>query len=615
MAENENKTKWWKWLIVVSVIFFILVVLPIGIFFVFELKYENRIFPGVHVGILDVGGLTIEEAKIAVNRRIDELSQEGVLFRYHNESSILYPILASLQGDIIREAFSFDAENSVKAAYDYGRHGNLWPDVYRQIYAFFNTRTVPASFTLNENGLNQYFEDNFSRYSTPAKDAKLVYNKSGYNAYDFSVNVEVYGQQLDYNQAAADLKRNLAALNDQAIEFTAAIDYPRIFAGDALNIDAKAQKILALAPLSLSSDGKTWSVDKATLVGWLALRMNTATATDDKLIVGLDPDVVAAYLEDTIAPTVNRDPIDAKFEIKDGKVSEFQVSQDGRKLSTADNLDLIEEQLAYYGNNNIRLLTQETKSEISTDDINDMGVKEIIGTGHSDFSGSSANRRHNISVGADTLNGLLIAPDVEFSLLGALGDIDKEAGYLPELVIRDGKTTPEYGGGLCQIGTTMFRTTIESGLPVTERRNHSFRVHYYEPAGTDATIYDPWPDYKFKNDTGNYILIQSRMEDNDLYFDFWGTSDGRVATHTPPTIYNYVKPPPTKTIETLDLKPGEKHCTESAVSGADAYFDYSVTYADGHTDDTRFKSHYVPWQAVCLVGVESLSTSTVPVAN
>lgn len=260
----------------------------------------------------------------------------------------------------------------------------------------------------------------------------------------------------------------------------------------------------------------------------------------------------------------------------------------------------------------IEVSIKEVQSASVDANAEELGLKEIIGTGISQFSGSPANRRHNIKVGANSLNGLLIKPGEEFSLLKALGPIDGKHGYLQELVIKENKTIPEYGGGLCQIGTTMFRATFNSGLPVTQRRNHSYRVVYYEPAGTDATIYDPAPDYRFRNDTGHHILIQARMEGSQLAFDFWGTKDGRDVKFTKPVVYNIVSPGPTKIIETTTLKEGEKKCTEKAHNGADAYFDYSVTYPDGTEKKQRFSSHYVPWQAVCLVGAKKTPDGTTP---
>ncbi|MCD4694365.1 VanW family protein, partial [bacterium] len=180
--------------------------------------------------------------------------------------------------------------------------------------------------------------------------------------------------------------------------------------------------------------------------------------------------------------------------------------------------------------------------------------------------------------------------------------------YKAELVIKGNKTVPEFGGGLCQVATTMFRTAITTGLKITERSSHSYRVFYYEPAGTDATIYVPKPDFMFINDTPNHILIQYRIEGNDLFFDLWGTNDGRKVTSTDPVIYNITNPAPTKIIETTDLKPGERKCTESAHKGAEAYFDYIVEYNDKEKKERRFYSKYSPWRAVCLEGVEKLST-------
>jgi len=191
--------------------------------------------------------------------------------------------------------------------------------------------------------------------------------------------------------------------------------------------------------------------------------------------------------------------------------------------------------------------------------------------------------------------------------LDALGEIDGTTGYLQELVIKGNQTIPEYGGGLCQIGTTSFRAALASGMPVTARQNHSYVVSYYNDEnglpGTDATIYDPAPDFRFLNDTGNYVLFQTRIEGNDLYFELWGTDDGRVAAQTKPVVWNRVAPPPTKYVDTTDIPPGTEKCTESAHAGIDAAFTYTVTYPDGEKKEETFQSHYRPWQAVCLRGV------------
>ena len=115
---------------------------------------------------------------------------------------------------------------------------------------------------------------------------------------------------------------------------------------------------------------------------------------------------------------------------------------------------------------------------------------------------------------------------------------------------------------------------------------------------------------KFLNDTGNYILIQTKIEGDNLTFEFWGTSDGREVEITEPKIFNIVSPGPTKIVETEDLEPGEKKCTESSHNGADAEFTRKITNSSGEENEETWFSRYRPWQAVCLIGKEPEENTT-----
>jgi vancomycin resistance protein YoaR len=291
-------------------------------------------------------------------------------------------------------------------------------------------------------------------------------------------------------------------------------------------------------------------------------------------------------------------------------VAEFRQSIDGKKLNLEINYAKINQRIIAKNNSPIELEVELTKSATSIGSTNDLGITELIGRGQSNFKGSPTNRRINIANGAKILNGILIAPQEEFSTIKALGEIDGEHGFKQELVIKGNRTIPEYGGGLCQIGTTAFRVALRSGRPITQRRNHSYRVTYYEPAGMDATIYDPQPDFKFLNDTGKHILLTTRIEGDELIFDMYGTKDGRTIeiSPDPPRIYNVKSAGTPRNIETTDLKPGEKKRVESAHAGADTYFKYTVTYPNGEVKETEFTSHYVSWPEVWLVGVAASST-------
>ncbi|MFZ2975327.1 MAG: VanW family protein [Candidatus Moraniibacteriota bacterium] len=238
-----------------------------------------------------------------------------------------------------------------------------------------------------------------------------------------------------------------------------------------------------------------------------------------------------------LARKVNKDPIDAKFEITDGKVSVFSLSSPGIELNEKESVKILENYLlAQNFSSSPELPTQKKQPEISSDSQNNLGITSLIGSGKSNFVGSPKNRIFNIKVATNRFNGILIKPDEEFSFVKVLGEVDGEHGYLPELVIKQDKTEPEFGGGICQVSTTAFRAAINSGLEITARRNHAYPVSYYNPQGMDATVYVPRPDLRFINNTPKHILIETKIEGTELFFNFYGTDDGRKTNVIGPTI-------------------------------------------------------------------------------
>lgn len=243
----------------------------------------------------------------------------------------------------------------------------------------------------------------------------------------------------------------------------------------------------------------------------------------------LNAQAVRSHIED-LARKVNRDPIDAKFKVENGKVVTFSEAQDGITLDVEKSIEEINKAF----NENKLLISQKIalpftfkKTAINYGDVNDMGISSLIGKGTSDFKGSPVNRIFNIKVATARFDGLLIKPGEEFSFVKILGEVDGEHGYRPELVIKQGVTEPEFGGGVCQVSTTAFRAAIYSGLKITARRNHAYPVAYYNPQGMDSTVYVPNPDLRFINNTPNYILVQAKITGTVLTFDFYGTDDGR----------------------------------------------------------------------------------------
>jgi len=246
-------------------------------------------------------------------------------------------------------------------------------------------------------------------------------------------------------------------------------------------------------------------------------------------------DFVSSLSKQTDTPSV-----DAKLNYQDGKASVFALSQSGFALDQDKSKIILTDFLKSTDENgSLSLPGNAVKPEISTDSIDNMGITTLLAEGQSNFAGSPANRVHNIIIGAQRFNGVLIKPGAAFSFLSALGPVDASTGYLPELSIVGNATLPEYGGGMCQVSTTAFRAALNAGLKITERVNHAYPVSYYNPQGLDATVYIPQPDLRFVNNTPDYILIQTRIVGTLLYFDFYGTSDGRNVQLVGPTIIEH----------------------------------------------------------------------------
>ena len=240
-----------------------------------------------------------------------------------------------------------------------------------------------------------------------------------------------------------------------------------------------------------------------------------------------------------LSDAVNQDPVDAIFSANDaGQVIVAQSEKVGRTLRVDESVALISLALRQNDAPSVRveLPTDIAQPNIVGSDRERLGLHELIGIGHTNFKGSPKNRIYNITRALKQFQSAIIPPGEEFSFVKQLGEVDGEHGYLPELVIKDNKTTPEFGGGICQVSTTVFRAAIYSGMKITARRNHAYPVRYYTPYGMDATVYIPKPDLSFINNTPGYVLMQSTINGNDLTFSFYGTKDGRTISVDGPHI-------------------------------------------------------------------------------
>lgn len=588
----------------VVIIFFIVLVFTAPIL-AYEYSFQDRIYRGVEIDGIPVGGLTKEEARQKISDAVNTLQGNGVNLRYGSSTATMRLTNFAIEDpDLTYDVATFDTEKMVSQAYDFGRTAIWHQNAFDKAKALFEDRQIPLSVAINREKIDDAISLNFPDLAKPSKNPEIIYKESG-----IEVTEGIPGNDYDIQDIYRQMNERLSLSNPVEIKIKLIEVKSQLLRQEIIDNIPQLQEVLNLKKVTFIYEDKTWELPMADLQASLYFEK-----VDGNIKLTLNRELAALALE-KIANEVNIPAQNAEMEVKDGKVVNFLPSQDGWEIKIEPTLDRITENVLVKKEPNVELVIDVAKPKIEVKDINELGIVELLGVGESDYSGSPKNRQHNIAVGAKSVDGTIIPPGEEFSLLKVIGDVDASTGYKQELVIKDNKTIPEYGGGLCQIGTTTFRGALAAGLKITYRRNHSYRVGYYEPAGTDATIYSPAPDFKFLNDTSHHVLIKTvnDTKNSKLYFQYWGTSDGRKTEMTKPVVYNKKSPPPTKLIETLDLKPGVKRCTESAHAGADAYFIRTITKADGTPEEEKFTSHYRPWQAVCLIGVEKLTEPEPPI--
>lgn len=315
----------------------------------------------------------------------------------------------------------------------------------------------------------------------------------------------------------------------------------------------------------------------------------------------------------SVSGSIDTPVIEPKFRLADGKVTEFQPGSPGRQVDRQlFGNRIITSALATTSDSPasaveipvVTLVPQKPSGEVTAESL---GIRERLGRGSSLYRGSIAGRKHNVALTASRIDGILIPPGATFSFNETVGEVSRQTGFQSAYVIRDGRTVLGDGGGVCQVSTTLFRAVLNSGLPVVERKAHSYRVGYYEqdsPPGLDATVYAPSPDFRFTNDTPAYVLIQAAADTagSSLTIDLWGTSDGRVATVTKPVIVSQTPAPPNLYQDDPSLPVGVIKQIDWSAPGAKVAFKYTVRRGGEILHEKSFLSLYRPWQAVFLRG-------------
>lgn len=586
----------------------------------FQNKYEDRFFPGVFIAGVPVGGMTEGEALDYFRPKADDLLENGLDFELigkNGERKFNIPVeISGLTADNSVEYFTLgDWEGTVRRAFEFG-HIGFWRSAAHQVSLVFSERNFDFPASVRDGAITSLLNRESKRIIKPSRPASFTFN-GGVIGF---VN-EIEGEKINPKEIIKKINANLSVFDRSPVRIEANADLPEVTVGELSEFSEFADKLAKSTNLIFYYNGNRWRISGSRLVTWLTLR--------GEKNIGVDLVKLEDFLTKTVAPVIDNPPQNSRFEMRYGKLVEIVPGKSGNVVDvkkTAESVDQIVSiaQRSFAGSRNLLLALASATSEINSDfkggnieiplevvyaepkisqkTIDQYEIRELVGMAVTNFAGSSSDRRKNIEVGVSKLNGMLIAPGEEFSAVESIGETTEEAGFVKEYVIKEDRSVKELGGGLCQLATTLFRLGLNAGLPITERVNHRYVVGYYGP-GLDATIYGPKPDLRFVNDTENYILLQGRVDGNELIFELYGQRDGRTVEISEPVISDIIPAPETRYITTPDLKLGDFQCSEIPRKGLTAKVTYKVSYFDGKVNEQNFRSVYQPWSKVCLIGI------------
>jgi vancomycin resistance protein YoaR len=579
------------------------IILFFGAIMAFDIAHSGKVYPGVSVAGVDLSGLTPQQANDRLAQALSYPVTGNIVFKMGEKVWAAKPAELGL---------FFDVRTSAQVAYLTGRQGNPFKRLGDQFQAWHSGVALSPLLVYDQRAAYRYLEGLAAQVDKPTIEATLAIN-----GMDVVVQPGQVGREVDIPATLAPLEAQLRSLEDGLVPVVM-VEIPPVI------LDASAQAEIARKILSASLNIKVpdageggpgpWTFDQQSLAGMLTIE-RVESPEGMSYQVGLDTGQLRSFLEG-IAPKLDRNPENARFIFNDEskQLEVIRPAVIGRALNIEATIQAIEQKAAQ-GEHDIPLVLDLNPPAVGDDaTAESLGIREVTSVQNSYFYGSSASRIQNIQTAAASFHGVLVPPGATFSMADYLGDVSLDNGYAEALIIYGNRTIKGVGGGVCQVSTTLFRTAFFGGYPIVERYPHAYRVSYYELtrsgnvdndlAGLDATVFVPVVDFKFVNDTPNWLLMETyvKVDARVLTWKFYSASDGRSVEWDTTGLKNIEDPEPPLYQENEDLSRGEIRQVDWEAAGADVTV-YRTVERDGQIYfQDEFATHYLPWRAVYEYG-------------
>ena len=306
-----------------------------------------------------------------------------------------------------------------------------------------------------------------------------------------------------------------------------------------------------------------------------------------QLALTMDGDRLADLVTDKV-DSIGETPRDAQIVLRDGE-PHIIPAVTGTGLDPDELAQAVHDAALAADDRTASVDLAQTEPDFSTQDAEDLGITEVIGSYETPYP-YNPTRTLNLKAGTAHINGTLVMPGDQFSLLDALRPISTANGYHSSGVVENGFESNAVGGGLSQVSTTTFNAAFEAGLEDITHQPHSRWFSRY-PEGREATLWDPTVDMIFENNTGYGVLIQAYVTSSHVVVKMWGTDVFDVSITTGER-YNYTSP------RTIYNTASQCIPESGGQSGFSVQVTRTVKKGDEVVEQRTYTHTYSPWNRV-----------------
>lgn len=465
---------------------------------------SGRIYSGVEVGTVSLGGKTPAEAREAVEERTT-----GALKEFDLTGPEDFEFTAEEMG------VDFDVASTVDEAYSVGRRGSILDRLTERAQGIYgNVQAEPEV-----------------DYQPAIAKARVQNVAERLDAQPNEAAVEIYGSEVQVSDSAEGYKTNVPATVENVnqavedmtgdVEIVGKVLKPEITTSEAEQAAGKAKKATA-GQVVLSAEGQQWTLSPADVGSTLDVKQENG---------GLRVEMNRERLKEglgNVSAALNVEASDADYDVSGTQISVIP-SQTGKKIEDQKLLDAIE-QGVFENQREYQVPVVTTEPGLTTGEANELMPTEVLGSYRTNYQivPDNGDRKENLQIASNSINGTLVAPGEIFSMNDTVAGFD----YNKTKVIIDGRETKADGGGLCQVTSTLYMAANFAGLDVIERYPHYAQLPYIRP-GLDATVWfgdgngNGALDMKFQNTTDGYLLLREYVaNDGHIYAEIYGKPNG-----------------------------------------------------------------------------------------